>query len=91
MGDVTQIVPGVHPWTGGFEGAAHSTEFTTVDREMAYLMPAKVTASMVVDVLTDPVKREAIRAGKAKKRSTDEYLQIIREMRNTHKAAYMGE
>ncbi|WP_049980880.1 amidohydrolase [Halolamina rubra] len=89
MGDVSQIVPAVHPWTGGFEGSAHSTEFGAVDEEMAYLLPAKVTASMVVDVLADPEKREAIREAKAGKRSTDEYLEIVREMRNTREGSYM--
>ncbi|GAB7093143.1 amidohydrolase [Halolamina litorea] len=91
MGDVSQIVPSVHPWTGGFEGSAHSTEFGAVDEEMAYLLPAKVTASMVVDVLADPEKRAAVREAKAGKRSTDEYLEIVRRMRNTREAAYMGE
>ena len=91
MGDVSQIVPSVHPWTGGFEGAAHSTEFGVADEEMAYLLPAKVTASMAVDVLADPEKREAVREAKAGKRSTEAYLEIVREMRNTREAAYMGE
>jgi amidohydrolase len=91
MGDITQIVPGVHPWTGGFEGSAHSTEFAVADEEMAYLLPAKVTASMVVDVLTDPEKRAAIREATEEKRSTEEYLEIVREMRNTREAAYMTE
>jgi amidohydrolase len=89
MGDVTQVVPGVHPWTGGFEGAAHSTEFGAVDEEMAYLLPAKVTASMVVEILADPEKRAAVRAAKREKRSTEEYLEIVREMRATVRAEYM--
>ncbi|MBP1987425.1 amidohydrolase [Halolamina salifodinae] len=91
MGDVSQIVPSVHPWTGGFEGSAHSTEFGVADEEMAYLLPAKVTASMVVDILADPEKREAIREAKAGKRSTEAYLEIVRGMRNTREASYMGE
>ena len=91
MGDVTQVVPGVHPWTGGFEGAAHSTEFGAVDDEMAYILPAKVTASMVVEIMADPEKRAAVRAAKREKRSTAEYLEIVREMRDTIHAAYMDD
>ncbi|MEF8799731.1 MAG: amidohydrolase [Halolamina sp.] len=91
MGDVTQLVPGVHPWTGGFEGSAHSTEFGVADEEMAYLLPAKVTASLVVDVLADPEKRAAIREAKREKRSTEEYLETVREMRHTREAEYMEE
>src|SRR5699024_6915894 len=44
MGDVTQIVPGIHPWIGGFEGNVHARDFEVADTEMAYLLPAKVTA-----------------------------------------------
>ena len=89
MGDVTQVVPGVHPWTGGFEGAAHSTEFGAVDEEMAYLLPAKVTASMVVEIMADPEKRAAVREAKREKRSTEEYLEIVRAMRETVRGEYM--
>lgn len=89
MGDVTQVVPGVHPWTGGFEGSVHSTEFGAVDEEMAYVVPAKLTACTVVDVLADPEKREAIREAKAEKRSTEEYLEIVRSVRETVTAEYM--
>jgi amidohydrolase len=89
MGDVTQIVPGVHPWTGGFEGSAHSTEFGVADEEMAYLLPAKVTASMVVDVLADPEKRAAVREAKEEKMSTEEYLETVRAMRATRTGEYM--
>jgi amidohydrolase len=89
MGDVTQIVPGVHPWTGGFEGSAHSTEFGVADEEMAYLLPAKVTASMVVNVLADPEKRAAVREAKEEKMSTEEYLETVRAMRATRTGEYM--
>lgn len=91
MGDVTQILPGVHPWAGGFQGSAHSTEFSVVDEEMAYVLPAKVTACTVVDVLSDPGTRDAIREAKAEKRSPEEYLEIVRAMRDTIHASYMAE
>lgn len=91
MGDVSQVVPSVHPWTGGFEGSAHSTEFGAVDEEMAYVVPAKLTACAVVDVLSDPAKCAAIREAKAEKRTTEEYLEIVREMRGTIRAEYMDE
>jgi metal-dependent amidase/aminoacylase/carboxypeptidase family protein len=89
MGDVTQLVPGVHPWTGGFEGAAHSTEFGAVDEEMAYLLPAKVTASMVVEILADPEKRAEVRAAKREKLSRETYLEAVRPMRDTVRGEYM--
>ncbi|WP_336361042.1 amidohydrolase [Haladaptatus sp. ZSTT2] len=81
MGDVTQILPGIHPWTGGFEGSVHSREFGVVDEEMAYILPAKLTACTLVDLLTDTEAMDTLRAEKAEKLSSDEYLSMIRSIR----------
>ncbi|WP_338727625.1 amidohydrolase [Haladaptatus sp. DJG-WS-42] len=81
MGDVTQILPGIHPWTGGFEGSVHSREFGVVDEEMAYILPAKITACTLVDLLTDESAMETLRAAKAEKLSSDEYLSMVRSIR----------
>lgn len=51
MGDVTQIMPAIHPLMGGFEGSLHGKEFRIADPEMACLIPAKVMAMTVVDLL----------------------------------------
>lgn len=90
MGDVTQIVPGIHPWVGGFEGTVHSREFRVVDEEMAYIIPAKVTACTLIDLLTDPATLDAIREAKAGKRSRDEHLDAVRAMRQDVVGDYRG-
>lgn len=82
MGDVTQIVPGIHPWIGGFEGNIHSRDFRVVDEEMAYVIPAKLTAATIVDLLADREKVEAIENAKAEKKSREEYLSDVRQMRD---------
>jgi amidohydrolase len=89
MGDVTQVVPGIHPWVGGFEGSVHSREFRVVDEEMAYVVPAELTARTVVDLLADPEKVEAIRAAKERKKSREEYLADVRSMRADVAGDYM--
>lgn len=81
MGDVTQLVPGIHPWVGGFEGSVHSREFRVIDEEMAYVVPAKLTAATVVDLLADRGKVEAVLAAKESKSSREEYLAAVRSMR----------
>ncbi|WP_254546385.1 amidohydrolase [Halomarina pelagica] len=88
MGDVTQVLPGIHPWVGGFEGSVHSREFRVVDEEMAYVVPAKVTACTLVDLLTDDAKLAAIREARDAKLSTDEYLDRVRSMRTDSTATY---
>jgi amidohydrolase len=83
MGDVTRIVPGIHPWIGGFEGNIHSREFQVVDEEMAYVIPAKLTATTIVDLLANPEKVAAIKEAKSTKQSREAYLSDIRQMRET--------
>ena len=88
MGDITQLVPGIHPWVGGFGGAVHSREFRVVDREMAYVIPAKLTACTIIDLLADEDARAALTAARGTKRSREEYLETIRRMRTTARGEY---
>ena len=55
-GDVSLIMPTLHPTVGGFSGNAHSKDFKIADLEMAYIIPAKVMALTVVDLLFDEAK-----------------------------------
>ena len=90
MGDVTQIVPGVHPMIGGFEGTPHTPEFRAVDDEMAYVIPAKLTACMVVDLLADGEAKETLRQEKERKHTPEEYLQLVRGMRKSVTGEYLS-
>ena len=51
MGDIMQIMPAIHGFTGGTVGTLHSAEFHVVDFEAAVLVPAKAMASTIVDLL----------------------------------------
>lgn len=51
MGDVTQIMPAIHPGLGGAAGRAHAADFRVVDPDLAYLAPGKVLAMCVIDLL----------------------------------------
>ena len=89
MGDVTQLVPGIHPWVGGFEGNVHSRAFRVVDEEMAYVVPAKLTATTIVDLLADRRKAEALPAARETKKSREAYLAELRAMRAEVVGDYM--
>ncbi|MFT4964735.1 MAG: amidohydrolase [Halobacteriales archaeon] len=78
MGDVSQVVPSLHPWGGGFEGNVHQEDFAVADEEMAYVTQAKILAGTIVDLLADPEAIEAIRAAKDEKKSREEYLEDVR-------------
>ncbi|MGL5570086.1 amidohydrolase [Cetobacterium sp.] len=51
FGDISHIMPTLHPMFGGINGALHTRDFKTVDDEIAILMPAKALALTVVDLL----------------------------------------
>ncbi len=56
-GDVSLIMPMLHPTIGGFSGNAHSKDFKITDPEMVYIIPAKAMAHTVVDLLFDEAKK----------------------------------
>jgi amidohydrolase len=53
VGDLSSIMPVIQPTLGGFIGAAHSKDFKIVDEDAAYIIPAKVMAMTIVDLLWD--------------------------------------
>ncbi|NLW17261.1 MAG: amidohydrolase [Firmicutes bacterium] len=53
MGDITHIMPGIHPQVGGITGRAHARDYSIADPEMAYVVPAKAMAMTVIDLLYD--------------------------------------
>jgi amidohydrolase len=79
MGDITHIMPGIHPMIGGFKGAAHSKDFEVTDPEMAYVIPAKAMAMTVIDLLADNAKLAKHVLEKFKPKMTKkEYLDFLR-------------
>jgi len=53
MGDLSQVMPVLHPYMGGAAGTGHGPDYRIVDPELAYVAPAKALAAMVVDLLAD--------------------------------------
>lgn len=56
FGDISHIIPTLHPMFGGIKGALHTREYRITDEEYAYLTPAKAMALTVVDLLFDEAK-----------------------------------
>lgn len=53
MGDVSHLMPAIHPFIGGTDGLLHSKDFKVVDFEAAALLPGKCFARMIVDLLSN--------------------------------------
>ena len=56
FGDVSHLMPTLHPMFGGVSGALHTRNYKIVDEEFAYLAPAKAMALTIVDLLFDDAK-----------------------------------
>ncbi len=56
FGDVSHLIPAMHPFIGGVVGNLHTREFAIVDPETAYILPAKLMAMTLVDLLFDGAK-----------------------------------
>lgn len=52
-GDLSQIMPVLHPTMTGASGVVHSTDWHIADHEAGYLAPAKTLAMMAIDLLAD--------------------------------------
>lgn len=53
MGDVSQIMPAIHPYIGGTVGLLHTKDFNCVDFKACVLDTAKAFAYVIVDLLYD--------------------------------------
>lgn len=51
MGDISHIMPAIHPFIGGTDGSLHTRDFTVTDFHAAVITPAKAFACMIVDLL----------------------------------------
>ncbi len=50
-GDLSQIMPVLHPYMAGASGNAHSTEWHIANPDSGYVAPAKALAMMAIDLL----------------------------------------
>lgn len=56
MGDLSHLIPVIHPWVGGASGKAHTRDFVVTDPEMAYIISAQAMAMTIIDLLADGAK-----------------------------------
>jgi amidohydrolase len=53
MGDLSQVMPVLHPYMGGAQGSGHGADYAIVDKTLAYVTTAKALAAMAIDMLAD--------------------------------------
>jgi metal-dependent amidase/aminoacylase/carboxypeptidase family protein len=79
MGDLGHVMPILHPFMGGARGTGHAADYEIVDPELAYVGPAKMLASLAVDMLADGAAgaREVLRVARPPM-TREQYLQFQR-------------
>jgi amidohydrolase len=84
MGDISHVMPTLHPYMGGASGSGHGADFAIADPKLAYIEPAKQLALMAVDMLWDDAKAAKEIIASFKPRMTKEaYLTFQRSMART--------
>lgn len=83
LGDVSHIMPTIHPMIGGVRGNLHTRDFETIDEDKAYILPAKAMALTVVDLLyNDAANAKAIVDNFTPVMTKDEYLKFLESVDN---------
>jgi amidohydrolase len=78
FGDLSYLIPAIHPMIGGISGALHDAAFHLVDFDRAVLLPAKAMAMSVIDLLSDnALKAKGIVNANPPALSKAEYLQYL--------------
>lgn len=78
FGDVSHLIPTLHPMFGGVKGALHTRNYSIIDEEYAYLAPAKAMALTIVDLLFDgAVKGKEILKNFKPVMTKEEYLAFM--------------
>ncbi|MBI1727346.1 MAG: amidohydrolase [Candidatus Rokubacteria bacterium] len=84
MGDISHVMPTLHPYMGGASGSGHGADFAIADPKLAYIEPAKQLALMAVDMLWDDAKAAKEIISEFKPRMTKEaYLTFQRGIAKT--------
>src|SRR5215831_17344317 len=84
MGDISHIMPTLHPYISGASGSGHGADYRITDPKLAYVENAKQLALMAVDMLWDGAKTAKSIIAEFKPRlSKDAYLSFQRGINKT--------
>ena len=82
MGDVSHMMPVVHPWVGCVDGVLHGADYALRDGEVAYTKTPQVLALTIVDLLANGAeKAEAICQAFKPQLDRDSYVKFMDEIK----------
>ncbi len=53
MGDLSTVMPAIHPYTSAAAGTGHGPDYVIVDYDLAVVAPAKIMSATVIDLLSN--------------------------------------
>lgn len=82
MGDVSHLMPVVHPWVGCVDGVLHGADYALRDGEVAFTKTPQVLALTIVDLLAEGAeKAEAICQAFKPQLDRDSYVKFMDEIK----------
>lgn len=88
MGDISSLIPSIHPEASGALGKPHGQDYRIADPERACVNPAKLMTCLAYRLLSDEacVGKKVIREFKPVFTSKEEYFKAINEIEMTQRA-----
>ena len=81
MGDISRVMPVIHPYIGGAVGLGHGATYVIEDYSLAVIKGAKALAYTVIDLLGDNAAHgNSIVGGQRPDMSISEYLKFMRNL-----------
>ncbi len=81
MGDISHLMPAIHPYVGGATGIGHGADYVVQDYSLAVITAAKALAATAIDLLADGAKvGGGIVSGHRPELTRPEYLKFIRSL-----------
>lgn len=89
MGDLSTVMPAIHPYTSAASGTSHGPDYVITDYDLAVVAPAKIMAATVIDMLSnDAAEARRVLANYTPTMSRAQYLAMQQE--RFHTELYRG-
>tara|TARA_B100000949_G_scaffold116607_1_gene102982 strand:+ start:2657 stop:3988 length:1332 start_codon:yes stop_codon:yes gene_type:complete len=81
MGDISRLMPVIHPYVGGATGLGHGATYVVEDYALAVIKGAKALAYTAIDLLGDNASHgNSVAGGQRADMSIPEYLKFMRSL-----------
>ena len=81
MGDISHLMPAIHPYVGGASGIGHGADYVVQDYSLAVITAAKALAGSAIDLLADGARTGGnVVSNHRPEMTRPEYLKFMRSL-----------